>query len=144
VAERVASGRGFELVDIELKRRPGGALVRLFVDKPGGIGLDDLQTVSEEVSAILDVEDPVSGSYTLEVSSPGLDRPLNTEADYRRFEGRLARISSYEPIDGRRHWTGRLAGLEGGVLLLSLEKEGGTVARIPFEKIAHGRLEVEF
>jgi ribosome maturation factor RimP len=144
VAERVTAGRGFELVDVEVKRQRGGHLVRLFVDKPGGIGLDDLQSVSEEVSAILDAEDPIDSSYTLEVSSPGLDRPLKTEADYRRFVGKLARISSYEPIEGRRHWTGRLASVEDGVLSVRLEKEGGALARIPLEKISHGRLEVEF
>ena len=143
VAERVTSSRGFELVDVEVKRAPGGQLVRLFVDKPGGIGLDDLQSVSEEVSAILDAEDPIDSAYTLEVSSPGLDRPLKSEADYRRYQGRLARLSSYEPLDGRRHWTGRIVSVDGGMVSLE-EKEGGAVMRIPFEKIAHGRLEVEF
>ena len=144
VAERVTAGRGFELVDVEVKRQPRGSLVRLYVDRPGGIGLDDLQSVSEEVSAILDVEDPLTSSYTLEVSSPGLDRPLRTEGDYRRFVGSLARVSSYEPLEGRRHWTGRLVAVEDGVVSLTLEREGGAVARIPLGKIAHGRLEVEF
>ena len=144
VAERVTAGRGFELVDVEVKRQPRGSLVRLYVDRPGGIGLDDLQSVSEEVSAILDVEDPLTSSYTLEVSSPGLDRPLRTEGDYRRFVGRLAKVSSYEPLEGRRHWTGRLVAVEDGVVSLTLEREGGAVARIPLGKIAHGRLEVEF
>jgi ribosome maturation factor RimP len=144
VAERVAAGRGCELVDVELKRQPGGALVRLFVDKTGGIGLEDLQLVSEEVSAILDVEDPIASSYTLEVSSPGLDRPLKSEADYRHFVGKLAKLSSYEPIDGRRHWTGRLLSAADGSIEIALEKEGGQKCRIPFAKISHGRLEVEF
>jgi ribosome maturation factor RimP len=144
VAERVTSGRGYELADVELKRERGGYLVRLYVDREGGIGLADLQSVSEEVSAILDAEDPVPTSYTLEVSSPGLDRPLKTEAEYRRFLGRLARLSSYEPVEGRRHWTGRLTSFEDGVVGITLEKEGGTLCRIPLAKIAHGRLEVEF
>jgi ribosome maturation factor RimP len=140
----VAAARGFELVDTELKRDRSGVHVRLFVDKEGGIGLEDLQSVSEEVSAILDAEDPIESSYTLEVSSPGLDRPLKGEGDYRRFVGRLARLSSYEPVDGRRHWTGRLETVEEGTVVLKLEKEGDSVARVPLEKIAHGRLEVEF
>lgn len=144
MAERVVAGRGYELVDLEVSRAKGGHVVRLYVDKPGGIGLDELQAVSEEVSAILDVEDPIESSYTLEVSSPGLDRPLKSEGDYRRFLGRLARVSSYEPVDGRRHWTGRIEAVEGGVVSLRLEKEGGLVAAVPFAKIAHGRLEVEF
>lgn len=143
VAARVTVDRGFELVDAEIKRAAGGQLVRLYVDKPGGIGLDELQSVSEEVSAILDAEDPVEGPYTLEVSSPGLDRPLRGEADYRRFAGSLARLSSYEPVEGRRHWTGRIVSCEQGVLTLALEKERAT-ARLPLAKISHGRLEVEF
>jgi ribosome maturation factor RimP len=144
VAERVTSGRGFELVDVEVKRERGGHFVRLYVDKEGGIGLDELQSVSEEVSAILDAEDPIESTYTLEVSSPGLDRPLRTEAEYRRFLGRLVKISSYEPVDGRRHWTGRLQAVDGGVVTVALEKEKGATARIPLAKISHGRLEVEF
>lgn len=144
VAQRVVDSRGYELVDVEVKRDRGGHFVRLFVDKEGGIGLDDLQSVSEEVSAILDAEDPIDSSYTLEVSSPGLDRPLKTEADYRRFVGRLVKLSSYEPVDGRRHWSGRLRGLEGGVLTVDLESEGGAVAEVPLDKVSHGRLEVEF
>ncbi len=142
-AVRVTGDRGFELVDLELKRAAGGRLVRLYVDKPGGIGLDELQSVSEEVSAILDAEDPIAGSYTLEVSSPGLDRPLKSEADYRRFTGSLARLSSYEPVDGRRHWVGRIASCEDGIVTLSLERENES-ARVPLEKVSHGRLEVEF
>jgi ribosome maturation factor RimP len=144
VARRVTADRGFELVDVEVKRDRRGHFVRLFVDKDGGIGLDELQSVSVEVSAILDAEDPIEGSYTLEVSSPGLDRPLKTEADYRRFVGRLVKISSYEPVEGRRHWTGRLQSVEDGTVTVVLEKEKRAVARVPLEKIAHGRLEVEF
>jgi ribosome maturation factor RimP len=143
VATRVTADRAFELVDVEVKRAADGLLVRLYVDKPGGIGLDDLQSVSEEVSAILDAEDPIPGRYTLEVSSPGLDRPLRTDEDYRRFAGRLAKLSSYEPLDGRRHWTGRIVSCEGGVVTLDLEKGQG-VARVPLSKVSHGRLEVEF
>ena len=141
-ASRVTADRGFELVDVEIKKT-GGQLVRLFVDKPGGIGLDDLRSVSEEVSAILDAEDPVEKSYTLEVSSPGLDRPLKTEADYKRFVGHLAKLSSYELVEGKRHWTGRIASCEDGIVTLALDKEEAA-ARIPWARISHGRLEVEF
>jgi len=144
VARRVTEGRGFELVDVEIKRGRDGHVVRLFVDKEGGIGLDDLQAVSEEVSAILDAHDPISSTYTLEVSSPGLDRPLKREADYRKSVGKLVKLSSYEPVEGRRHWTGRLLAFEEGLLRVTLEKEGGKVALIPLEKVSHGRLEVEF
>jgi ribosome maturation factor RimP len=143
VAQRVTDGRGFELVDVELKRAKGGALLRVFVDRAGGIGLDDLQSVSEEVSAILDAEDPIEGNYTLEVSSPGLDRPLHGEADYRRFVGRLAKLSSYEPVEGRRHWTGRIVACDDGIVTLDLVGEKAS-ARVPLAKVSHGRLEVEF
>jgi ribosome maturation factor RimP len=144
VAERVTAGRGFELVDVEMRREKGGHLVRLFVDAQGGIGLAELQSVSEEVSAILDVEDPLALSYTLEVSSPGLDRPLKRESDYAKSVGKLVKLSSYEPVDGRRHWLGRLMSFEDGVVTVTLEKEGGSSASIPLSKLSHGRLEVEF
>jgi len=143
VALRVTADRGFELVDIELKQAKAEKLVRIFVDRPGGIGLDDLQSVSVEVSAILDAEDPIEGHYTLEVSSPGLDRPLRGEADYRRFVGRLAKLASYEPLDGRRHWTGRIVACDDGIVTLELDGENES-ARVPLAKVSHGRLEVEF
>jgi ribosome maturation factor RimP len=144
VALRVTEGRGYELTDVEVKRDRSGYVIRIFADKDGGIGLDELQAVSEEVSAILDAEDPIPASYTLEVSSPGLDRPLRTEKDYRKAVGKLVKLSSYDVVEGRRHWTGRLTAFDEGVVSVTLEKEGGSVARIPFDKIAHGRLEVEF
>lgn len=144
VALRVTADRGLELVDVEIKKLKDGQTVRLFVDKEGGIGLDELESVSHEVSAILDAEDPIKGTYTLEVSSPGLDRPLKDEKDFRRFIGKLAKISSYEPIEGRRHWTGRLLSVEEGAVTVQLEAEKGALARIPLGKVAAARLEAEF
>ena len=142
-AERVTADCGFELVDVEIQKAGSGQVIRLFVDKPAGIGLDDLQSVSVEVSAILDAEEPITSAYTLEVSSPGLDRPLKSEADYQRFVGRLAKLSSYDLVDGKRHWTGRIASCEDGIVTLTLEDRKAP-AHIPCAKIAHGRLEVEF
>jgi ribosome maturation factor RimP len=139
----VTADRGFELVDVELKRAGQQTLLRIYVDRPGGIGLDDLQSVSEEVSAVLDAEDPIESRYILEVSSPGLDRPLRSESDYQRFVGRLAKLASYEPVDGRRHWTGRIVSCEGGIVTLELVGEAKR-ASIPLAKVSHGRLEVEF
>jgi len=144
IASRVTAARGLELVEVEVKRQRSGSLVRLFVDHPKGIGIDDLKGVSEEVSAILDASDPIDSSYTLEVSSPGLDRALRHEADYRRFVGRLAKLSSFEPVDGRRHWAGRLVSVEDGNVTIRLEREGGQELQVPLSKVAHGRLEVEF
>jgi ribosome maturation factor RimP len=144
VARRVAEGRGYELVDVEVKGGGERRLVRVYVDKEGGIGLDELQSVSEEVSAILDVEDPISGAYTLEVSSPGLDRPLRSESDFRRALGHLVSVESREPIDGRRRFTGRLTAVQAGSAELTLEKERGAVVQVSIGGIAHARLEPEF
>lgn len=111
------------------------------------IGVADCQRVSHDLSALLDVEEDelgeagLSGAYTLEVSSPGLDRPLRHEADYRRFAGRLAKVVTATPIDGQSAFAGRIAGVENGVVLL---QEGRTVHRVPVGSIKRGRLEVEF
>jgi ribosome maturation factor RimP len=110
------------------------------------IGVADCQRVSQDLSALLDVEEELGEAaldqaYTLEVSSPGLDRPLRHEADYRRFRGRLAKIVAKAPVDGQTAFAGRLAGVENGVVLLH---EGRKVHRVPLAQIKRGRLEVEF
>ncbi len=111
------------------------------------IGVADCQRVSHDLSALLDVEEAelgeaaLTGAYTLEVSSPGLDRPLRHEADYRRFAGRLAKIVTATPIDGQSAFAGRLAGVEDGLVVL---QEGRKVHRVPVDRIKRGRLEVEF
>ena len=117
---------GYELSDLEVKLGGRGGVVRVFIDHPDGISLDDCETVSLAVSALLDVEDPVPGNYNLEVSSPGLDRKLVKPADYERFRGKKATIKLRTPRDGRGQFTGRLAGLsEGGEALLE-SSEGET------------------
>jgi ribosome maturation factor RimP len=111
------------------------------------VGIGDCQRVSHDLSALLDVEEDdlataaLGQAYTLEVSSPGLDRPLRHEADYRRFQGRLAKVVTTEPVNGQSAFAGRLAGVEGGVVLL---EEGRKVHRVPLARIKRGRLEVEF
>jgi ribosome maturation factor RimP len=132
---------GMELVHLELKREPGGWFLRLFIDKEGGVTLDDCSHVSRQLSAQLDVEDPIEQRYTLEVSSPGLDRPLYTDRDYERFAGRQVRLSTFGPIDGRRHFVGRLIGIVGGSVRLALE--GEREIAIPRDQVAKARLEVE-
>ena len=114
---------GLELLGIEYLPAPGGALVRLYIDVPAGeagddgepraVGIEDCEAVSREVSAQLDVEDPISGNYTLEVSSPGLDRPLFTRAHFERFAGLTAKVTLKLPQDGRRRLTGAIARIEG-------------------------------
>jgi ribosome maturation factor RimP len=144
VARRVAEGRGYEVVDVEVKGGGDRRLVRVYVDKEGGIGLDELQGVSEEMSAILDVEDPIAGSYTLEVSSPGLDRPLRSESDFRRALGHLVSVETREAVENRRRFTGRLRAVHDGSAELVLEKERGAVVHVPIAGLAHARLEPEF
>jgi ribosome maturation factor RimP len=141
IARGILEFSGMELVHLEMKREPGGWFVRLYIDKDGGVTLDDCSRVSRQLSTQLDLLDPIPERYTLEVSSPGLDRPLHADRDYERFAGRMVRLSATDPIDGRRHFVGRLLGLREGTVHLALE-EGGEVA-IPKERVAGARLEVE-
>jgi ribosome maturation factor RimP len=124
MAERVAASEGLYLVDVELKGGRSNTLLRVYIDKAGGITHGDCQNVSEQLSAMLDVEDPFPGSYTLEVSSPGLDRELRKPSDYQHFAGRRARVILREPLDGQTVVEGRLAGLEGDRVRLDLGEAG--------------------
>jgi ribosome maturation factor RimP len=153
IARRVAGARGLEIFDVQMRRESIGPVLRIVIDRPGpadgspqpvedSVGIQDCQRISEDISAILDVEDVIDGRYTLEVSSPGLDRPLRGAADYRRFAGRAAKIVLTEPVDGQAHFRGRLRGVEDDALLL--DDQQGRAHRIPLALIARGRLEVEF
>jgi ribosome maturation factor RimP len=122
-------------------------VLRLFVDREGGVTLDDCATVSRELSEILDVEDFITAEYTLEVSSPGLNRPLKKAADYQRYQGRMIKIKTFEllPDDAgnpRKTFLGELLGLEEGVVRIRLVE--GHTAAIPLDKIAKSNLEFEF
>src|SRR6187397_371994 len=125
IAERVAAARGLEVWDIQSRRETGGHVVRVFIDRPGpsatpdeSVSIEDCEQVNREIGTILDVEDPLPFSYTLEVSSPGLDRPLRDERDYRRFAGRLAKIVVSEAVDNQKAFEGRLRGIEDRTVLL--------------------------
>lgn len=124
MAERVAASEGLYLVDVELKGGRSNTLLRVYIDKAGGISHGDCQSVSEQLSAMLDVEDPFPANYTLEVSSPGLDRELRKPKDYQHFEGRRARVILREPVDGQTVFEGRLAGLAGDRMRLDLGELG--------------------
>ena len=100
---------GYELADLELKQGGRDGLLRVYIDKDGGVDIDDCEAVSRQVSAILDVEDPLPGHYTLEVSSPGLDRTLTKPAHFRRYTGQEVRVRLRFPLDGRRNFRGALA-----------------------------------
>ena len=118
MAERVARSEGLYLVDVEVKGGRSNPLLRVYIDKPGGISHSDCQLVSEQLSAMLDVEDPFPGSFMLEVSSPGLDRELRKQSDFEHFAGRRARLILREPVDGHSVVEGRLAGWEAGRVLI--------------------------
>ena len=155
MAERVARSHGLEIFDVQLRREPIGMVLRVTIDRPdtGGVeapedavGIEECQRVSQDLSALLDVEDEfgqqeLGDTYTLEVSSPGMDRPLRHEADYRRFTGRLAKVVTTEPIDRQSAFAGRIVGLENGAVLL---EEGRRTHRVPLGKIKRAHLDVEF
>src|SRR5688500_1836444 len=149
IAERVATSRGLYVWDIQSRREAGGHVVRVFIDRPGpaatpeeSVSIEDCEQVNREMSTILDVEDPLPFAYTLEVSSPGLDRPLRGENDYRRFAGRLAKVVVSEAVDNQKAFEGHLRGVDTGDVLL--EAPNGRLHRLPLRLITKGRLEVEF
>ena len=140
-AERVACSEGMEIVDVEWKIGKQRFL-RVYIDKPEGISHRDCELVSQQLSVILDVEELVPGPrYILEVSSPGLDRKLTKPADYERFVGRLARISTVEPFENATFFEGRLAGYSEGMVQIEVK---GRVISLPFGSIRKANLVVEF
>ncbi len=147
LARPILQSMQLELVEVEFKRTGREALLRIFIDKDGGVMLDDCSEFSHELSTILDVEDFVPCEYNLEVSSPGLDRPLKKPSDYERFAGRLIKVRTYEPYcddsgNKRKTFLGRLERLENGVVVMTLNE--GHTASIPLERVAKANLEFEF
>jgi ribosome maturation factor RimP len=121
IVERVAASSGLEVVEIELRGGGKSRMLRIFIDKPGGVTHEDCASVSREVSTIFDVEDALpGGAYTLEVSSPGLDRKLFRAADFERFQGSRVKLTTSEPVNGNRHFEGRLEHFAGGRLTLDI------------------------
>lgn len=141
IAGPVAEGFGMELVDVVFTSEYGRRVLRIYIDKPEGITVDDCERVSRELSTVLDVEDPIPQSYTLEVSSPGLDRPLKTEKDFKRFVGRRARIKSREAIDGRRNFKAVIDEASGGNV--SVTDFDGKKFTIALSNIEKAKLEIE-
>lgn len=124
----------YELVDVELSGGAGQAVLRIYIDSADGINVDDCAKVSRQVSALLDVEDPIPGHYTLEVSSPGLDRPLVTHADFVRFTGALIKAKVTQPILGRRNFTGRLVEVDGDRVVVEVDNESYDLTLSNIEK----------
>ena len=152
LAGRVAGSYGLDIFDVQFRREGQGLVLRVQVDRPGpsatateSVSVDDCARISRDLSAILDVEDLVPDAYTLEVSSPGLDRPLRSADDYRRFSGRQAKLVMREPVDGQKYFKGRLGGVEdGAVVAVLIDAEDGRRHRVPIDVITRANLEVEF
>lgn len=140
LAEPLVEAEGMELVDVEYLRQGGRWLLRLTIDKPGGITLDDCELVSRQVERVLDVEDPIDAAYSLEVSSPGIERPLKKLSDFERFVGRLASIRTRRGLGQppRKNFKGRLLGLgETGIIRIDVD---GRVHEVPFDEVVKANL----
>jgi len=143
IAQRVAGSEGLEIVEVEVKGGGSHRLVRIWIDKPTGVTHGDCELVSQQVGTILDVEDVVpGGSYTLEVSSPGVERKLIRQRDFERFQGKKAKITLREAVAGRNHWEGTLNGFENGQI--ALETQPGTIVRLPFDQVLKANLKFEW
>ena len=152
VADRVAVSYGLEIFDIRFHREGRGMMLRIQIDRhwnesmaataAESVSIEDCASVSRDLSAIFDVEEIVPGTYTLEVSSPGLDRPLRSAGDYRRFSGRRAKLVMREAVDSQRFFRGRLGGMQGDTVIV--ETDDGRRHLVPIGVITRANLEVEF
>jgi ribosome maturation factor RimP len=140
VVEPILESQGFELVDLEYQRESQGWVLRIYLDREGGISLDDCAGVSHEVGAVLEVKDLIPSAYILEVSSPGLTRPLKKPEDFNKFRNQMVKIKLYEPLEGRRNFKGTLLGLEGDRVRVEVEQR---VYEIPLQRIAKANLEID-
>lgn len=139
LAETLCDAEGMELVCVEFLREPAGRILRIYIDKPGGLSLDDCVSVSRQLGDILDVDLENLGPYSLEVSSPGLERPLWKVRDYDRFKGHVAKIKTRVPVESQKNFKGILLGVTDEIITLQVEGTERTVA-IPFKDIARARL----
>jgi ribosome maturation factor RimP len=142
IIERATSGEGLELVHWEMEGPRHNQTLRIFIDKEGGVTHSDCETVSHQVGALLDADDLIADQYMLEVSSPGVDRPLYKRTDYERFAGNKVKLKTQQPINGQRNFRGRLIGIEGETVKLEVENSG--IIEIAFEQITKANIEYEF
>ncbi|MBI3014106.1 MAG: ribosome maturation factor RimP [Candidatus Tectomicrobia bacterium] len=134
--------QGLELLDVEYKRERGRWILRLFIDKEGGVGLDDCEAMSCLAGELIEMENVIPHHYILEVSSPGLDRPLRRPQDFSRSCGKLVRVTTGIPVEGRRKFLGRLLKFENNQIVL--ESQDGHLVELPYESVTRARLEVEW
>ena len=140
LAAHVLADQNMELIDLEYRREGRGWVLRLFIDKEGGITLDDCARVSQEIGTVLDVEDFIGTPYSLEVSSPGLNRPLKNEKDFIKYRDYLIKVKTFDPIDNRRNFKGKLREISDG--RIEMEIDGGVVT-IPLANVAKANLEFD-
>ncbi len=143
IAQRAGGKEGIEVVDVEFLGSGRGRLLRIFIDRPDGVSHADCEFISDQVGTILDVEDVIPGdSYTLEVSSPGLERKLSRPKDFERFLGQKARVVLREPVENQRRWEGKLAGFSDGVV--ALEPSAGRIIHFPLAQIEKANLKFDW
>jgi ribosome maturation factor RimP len=140
--DEVVRAEGLELVEVELKGSPGRRVLRIFIDRPGGINHHHCARISDQVGPLLEVEEAIAGNYTLEVSSPGLTRRLRTPEEFQRFAGQLVKVSTTETVEGSRHFRGTLLGMEGNRVAVRLRDT--TSIMIPLEVVSKAHLDFDF
>ncbi|SIS90012.1 ribosome maturation factor RimP [Alicyclobacillus vulcanalis] len=145
LVQPIVEREAVELVDIEYTKEGKNWYLRVYIDKPGGVDIDDCSRVSEQLSEELDRVDPIPNAYFLEVSSPGAERPLKRPADFERAVGRFVHVSLYEPLEGAKTHEGTLVSYDGERLILEIKRRSKTVTlAVPMEKVAHARLALEW
>ncbi|MDP4092535.1 MAG: ribosome maturation factor RimP [Bacillota bacterium] len=142
LAKPVTDKNKFELVDVEFVKEGANRYLRIYIDKPGGITIDDCQIVSEEISDLLDQTDPIEQAYFLEVSSPGLDRPLKKDSDFVRYKGETVELKLFQPIDGQKIFEGELIGLDENII--SIKLTSSEIVGFDREKVAIVKRAVKF
>jgi ribosome maturation factor RimP len=143
IAERVAASEGFEIVDVQLLGGGGTRVLRLFIDKPEGVTHADCEMMSQQLGTILDVEDIIpGGKYTLEVSSPGVERKLSRASDFERFTGQKIKVTLREPVEEKTHWMGVISSFSSGTI--TLEPSPGKTIQFPLEQVEKANLKFEW
>ncbi|MTI82241.1 MAG: ribosome maturation factor RimP [Firmicutes bacterium] len=141
ITAQITKTMNLELVDVDYVKEGAHWYLRVYIDKPNGVDLDDCQEVSEKLDTLLDEKDPIPDPYILEVSSPGIERPLKKDEDFEKFAGRMITIKTYVPISGEKNFTGLLQGLDQSGVQMEVDHQQVV---IPKDKIASARLAVEF
>lgn len=143
IAERVAASEGIEIVDVQLLGGGAHRMLRLFIDKPNGVTHGDCELISEQVGTVLDAEDVIPGGrYTLEVSSPGVERKLTRPRDFERFTGQKIKVVLRQPVEERKNWAGTLAAFADGII--TLEPAPGRMVQFPLEQVEKANLKFEW